>query len=61
MGESGETERQGETVSVEKDEHEQNPNLTPEEAKIKAAEVKKNGAASDEVEINKRKDDKQHE
>ena len=41
MGESGETERQGDTVSVEKDEGEQIQVLTPEEAKMKAARVKK--------------------
>ena len=43
------------------DEGEQSPNLAPEGAKIKAARVKKDGAASDEVENNKRKDDKEHE
>ena len=41
MGESGETERQGDTVSVEKDEDEQIQVLTPEKAKMKAARVKK--------------------
>ena len=41
MGESGETERQGETVSVEKDDGEQIQVLIPEEAKMKAARVKK--------------------
>ena len=39
MGETGETGKQVETVNVEKDEG--NPNLTMEEAKIKAARVKK--------------------
>ena len=39
MGETGETEKQGETVNVEKEKG--NSNLTPEEAKIKAARVKK--------------------
>ena len=41
MGESGETERQGDTVSIEKDEGDQIQVLTPEEAKMKAARVKK--------------------
>ena len=41
MGETGETEKQGETVGVEKDEGNPNPNLTLKEAKIKAARVKK--------------------
>ena len=41
MGESGKTERQGETVSVEKDDGEQIQVLIPEEAKMKAARVKK--------------------
>ena len=41
MGESGKTERQGDTVCVEKDEGEQIQVLTPEEAKMKAARVKK--------------------
>ena len=41
MGESGETERQGDTVSVEKHEGEQIQVLTQEEAKMKAARVKK--------------------
>ena len=41
MRESGETERQGDTVSVEKDEGEQIQVLTLEEAKMKAARVKK--------------------
>ena len=39
MGGTGETEKQGETVNVEKEKG--NSNLTPEEAKIKAARVKK--------------------
>ena len=55
MGESGETERQGDTVSVEKDEGEQIQVLTPEEAKMRAA------SASDEVEDNERTDDKEYE
>ena len=41
MGESGKTERQGETVSVEKDDGEQIQVLILEEAKMKAARVKK--------------------
>ena len=41
MGETGETEREGEKVRVEKDEGEQNQNLAAEEAKMKAARVKK--------------------
>ena len=41
MGESGKTERQGKTVSVEKDDGEQIQVLIPEEAKMKAARVKK--------------------
>ena len=41
MGESGKTERQGDTVSVEKDEGGQIQVLTPEKAKMKAARVKK--------------------
>ena len=41
MGESGETERQGDTVSVAKDEDGQIQVLTPEKAKMKAARVKK--------------------
>ena len=61
MGESGETERQGDTVSVEKDEGEQIQVLTPEEAKMKASRVKKDGTASDEVEDNERTDDKEYE
>ena len=41
MGESGETEKQGDTVKVEKVEGEQIRILTPEEARIKEAIVKK--------------------
>ena len=41
MGESGETERQGDTVSIEKDKGERIQVLTPEEAKMKTARVKK--------------------
>ena len=41
MRESGETEKQGDTVNVEKDQGEQIQVLTPEEENIKAVRVKK--------------------